>query len=184
MSATMNDAMNETTPATIGETGARRVPVLTFPAFFLALALGLATAGSGAAEALRPLDRNTARQLADGARHARPTVLALWSTDCPHCKKNLALFARLAAEPRGPRLLTVAAEPAWAGIAEHLDRLGVPGERYAYGDEAPEALAHAIDPAWRGELPRTLVFDGRGGRRAVSGAIDEATLRQWLALPR
>lgn len=177
----MSAAMREAKPVVSGNRDARGVRL---PAIALALALGLAAAGAGAGEALRPLDRSTARQLADAARHARPTVLALWSTDCPHCKKNLALFARLATEPRGPRLLTIATEPAWAGIAEHLDRLGVPGERYAYGDEAPEALAHAIDPAWRGELPRTLVFDGRGGRRAVSGAIDEATLRQWLALPR
>ena len=106
------------------------------------------------------------------------------STPTDNSPANAAANDKAALETKHPRLLTVAAEPAWAGIAEHLDRLGVPGERYAYGDEAPEALAHAIDPAWRGELPRTLVFDGRGGRRAVSGAIDEATLRQWLALPR
>lgn len=138
----------------------------------LAAFAAVTTAAAWAGEPIRLLDRQTARQLVDPARHARPTIVALWSSDCPHCKKNLALFAQLAKSDRRLRLLTVAAEPAWDGLAAPLDRLDVPGERYAYGDDAPEAVAYALDPNWRGELPRTLFFDGRGGRHAVSGQVD------------
>lgn len=148
-------------------------------ALLTASAVSLAT---WAGAAFQPLDRQAARVLVDPVRHNRPTIVALWSTECPHCKKNLVLYARLAKQDKRLRLMTVAAEPAWAGLAAPLDKLGVPGERYAYGDDAPEAIAHAIDPAWRGELPRTLLFDGRGGRLAISGAVDEATLRQKLGL--
>lgn len=148
-------------------------------AFLAASAVSLV---AWAGPAFQPLDRQAARALVEPARHTRPTIVALWSSDCPHCKKNLALYARMAKQDKQLRLVTVAAEPAWAGLAAPLDKLGVPGERYAYGDDAPEAIAFAIDPAWRGELPRTLLFDGRGSRQAVSGAIDEATLRQKLGL--
>lgn len=128
------------------------------------------------------LDRQTARELADPARHVRPTIVALWSTDCPHCKKNLALYAQLAQRNKRLRLVTIAAEPPWEGIVTTLDKLGVAGERYAYGNDAPEALAFALDPNWRGELPRTLLFDGHGRCKALSGAVNANEIMQLLGL--
>lgn len=127
-----------------------------------------------------PLDRAAAQALTDPARYRAPTIVALWNSDCGHCKKNLDLFARLVkAEPR-LRLITVATEVDFDGLAAPLDRLQVPGQRYAYGDDAPEALAYALDASWRLELPRTLFFDGQGGKTAVSGVVDEATVRKLL----
>lgn len=148
-------------------------------ALLTASALSLA---AWAGPAFQSLDRQAARALVEPARHTRPTIVALWSSECPHCKKNLALYARLAKQDKRLRLVTVAAEPAWSGLAAPLDKLGVRGERYAYGDDAPEAIAHALDPAWRGELPRTLLFDGHGGRKAISGTVEEKLLRQTLGL--
>lgn len=126
------------------------------------------------------LDRQAAKALTDPARYTGPTIVALWSSDCGHCKKNLELFVRmLKSEPR-LRLITVATEADFDGLAAPLDRLQVPGPRYAYGTEAPEALAYALDPRWRGELPRTLFFDGQGGKTAVSGVVDEAAVKTLL----
>lgn len=128
------------------------------------------------------LDRAGARALVDPGTHARPTVLALWSLECVHCKKNLALFGQLAKSHGGFEVLTLAVEPPAAGLAEVLERFEVPGARYAYGSDMPEALAYAIDPNWRGELPRTLFFDGRGGVVAVSGVVGEADVLARLGL--
>jgi thiol-disulfide isomerase/thioredoxin len=147
---------------------------------FLSLLAGTAVS---AAETFVALDRVQARALTDAATHAAPTIIALWSTECPHCKKNLELFAGMAKSDARLRLITVATEPVSAGLAAPLDRLGVPGRRHAYGTDAPEAIAHALDPKWRGELPRTLFLDGRGGRTALSGVVGEATVRQALGLP-
>lgn len=97
--------------------------------------------------AFQPLDRQAARALVEPARHTRPTIVARWSSECPHRKKNLAIYARITKQDKRLRPVTIAAEP-----------------------------------AWRGELPRTLLFDGRGSRQAASGAIDEATLRHKLGL--
>lgn len=148
----------------------------TIPMFLATLALA---AQAWAAEPMQPLDRGAAVWLADAGTHATPTIVALWSSDCVHCKKNLKLFSELAADP-GVTLVTVAVEPLSAALARPLDRLAVPGARYAYGTDSPEALAYALDPKWRGELPRTLVFDGRGGRAAFSGVLDRNTIAAAL----
>jgi thiol-disulfide isomerase/thioredoxin len=132
------------------------------------------------------LDRPAAQALTAPASHTEPTVVALWSSECPHCKKNLKLFADLMKRGHRFTLVTVATERPFDGLAAPLDKLAVPGQRFAFGDAAPEALAFALDPKWRGELPRTVFFDGRGGKVAVSGVVDaETALRHLgLSLPR
>lgn len=146
-----------------------------------AAAAGAAVAAD-AAPGFSRIDAAAARQLVDPAAHRAPTILALWSSECVHCKKNLALFAAMAQADPGLRLVTLAVEPAEPPLGAILDRLGVPGARFAYGDDAPERLDFAIDPGWRGELPRTLFFDGRGGVQAVSGVVDAARARALLGL--
>ncbi len=146
------------------------------------MSLLLATTVSAFAADFVALDRTSARALTEATTHTMPTIVALWSTDCPHCKKNLRLFAEMVKADTRVRLITVAVEPASAEVATSLDRAGVPGVRYVYGGDAPEAIAFALDPKWRGELPRTLFFDGRGKRVAVSGAVDMAGTRTSLGL--
>ncbi len=134
------------------------------------------------ATAFIALDRKSARMLTDKATHTAPTIVALWSTDCPHCKTNLGLFANMVKADASLRLITVAVEPLSAEVAASLDRSKVPGKRYVYGADAPEAIAFALDPKWRGELPRTLLFDGHGNRVAISGTVDRASTRKSLGL--
>lgn len=148
----------------------------------LLCALALVWAAAVAGEPFLAIDRQAARALVEAKSHSSPTILALWSSDCPHCKGNLKLFADMVAANAQVRLITVAVEPLSDDLAVPLDRLGVPGKRFAYGSESPESLAHALDPKWRGELPRTIFFDGRGGRTALSGVVDEAAARRALGL--
>ena len=145
-----------------------------------ALLCGLASLGIGSEFTI--LDRAGAAKIADPASHRRPTVLALWSYDCVYCKKNLALFTDMARAHPQLKLLTVAAEPAEPRLAALLDGLAVPGQRFAYGGAPPEVLAYALDPKWRGELPRTILFDGRGGRVALSGVVGETAALRALGL--
>lgn len=150
--------------------------------FCLLLLLVLAGMKAAAAEPFLVLDRQGARSLVEVKSHSAPTIISLWSSDCSHCKSNLKLFARMATDYPRLRLITVAVEPFSEELAAPLDHLGVPGARYAYGAESPDALAHALDPKWRGELPRTLLFDGNGGKEAVSGVMDEHAVRRHLGL--
>ncbi|MDP2761491.1 MAG: hypothetical protein Q8O64_14070 [Sideroxyarcus sp.] len=131
---------------------------------------------------IEPLNKEQARLLVDPAQYRQPTLLALWSLECAYCKKNLAQFAELQRQYPGIQLITLAAEPVDSSHAEVLQRLALPGRHFAYGSEAPEALAFAIDPNWRGELPRTLLFDGKGGGQALSGVISPQRALQLLGL--
>lgn len=137
---------------------------------------------SGAAE-FQTLDRASAASLASPSSHSVPTIVALWSSECVHCKKNLKLFADMARHDNRFRLITVAVEQPFPGLSEPLDLIAVPGQRFAYGPESPEVLGYAIDPKWRGELPRTIFFDGKGGKSSVSGVIPEGSVRASLGLP-
>ena len=144
-------------------------------------ALLLASATAQAADFI-VLDRAMARQLADPLQHRQPTVLALWSIDCTHCKKNLQALGELARKNPRLRVLTVATEPSTVEHQAVMARYAVPGHAYAYGSDAPEALAFALDSSWAGELPRTFLFDGKGGRKNVSGVLGSAAIEQGTGL--
>ncbi|MDM8350797.1 hypothetical protein P8H27_18120 [Pseudomonas sp. sp1636] len=146
--------------------------------YSLCLLAGLACAQPS----IEPLNKEQARLLVDPGQYRQPTLLALWSLECAYCKKNLAQFGELLRQHPGIQLITLASEPVASGHAELLEKLAVPGRHFAYGSEAPEALAFAIDPSWRGELPRTLLFDGQGGRHALSGVIEAQRALQLLGL--
>ena len=85
-----------------------------------------------------PLNKSTAAQLLDPASHRQPTIVALWSSDCSHCKKNLELLSTLVKSNKQLRVITVAAEPDSAILGPLLDRYALPGPRYAYGSDNPD----------------------------------------------
>ena len=144
--------------------------------------LSWCVAAACSATEFQTLDRAAAARVVNPSNHTVPTIVALWSSECVHCKKNLKLFAEMVKADRRFRLVTVAVEPQFAGLAEPLDQLAMPGQRFAYGAESPEALGYALDSKWRGELPRTIFFDGKGGKTALSGIVTEATVRSSLGL--
>ena len=146
------------------------------------LALSLFASLAPAAPLVEPLDRATARALGDSQQHEVPTLVALWSLSCPYCRKNLQEFQALESQGIGLRLVSVASEPLEDQHAEVLAQLGLSGTHYAYGDSAAEALAYALDPNWRGELPRTLLFDGKGGHLALSGPVSAERALAGLGL--
>ncbi len=143
------------------------------------LAFGAACAFSGelrsfAADSLPAIQKRFA---------GRPFILTLWSLSCHHCAKELQTLGRLARRGRGLPLVIVSTDtPAEADeIRATLKRFGLGHlDTWVFDDPVPERLRHAIDPAWRGELPRSYLFDAAHRREAHSGLLDEARLRQWL----
>ncbi|MDE2594830.1 MAG: hypothetical protein KGL57_11385 [Burkholderiales bacterium] len=131
----------------------------------------------------KPLDRATAKHLLDPATYQQPTIVVLWSSDCTHCKKNLGMLSKLVQSNKKVRVITVAVEPETAALAPILDRNKMPDERYAYGNENPDAIAYAMDPAWAGELPRTYLFNGAGRKEGVSGVLTEQMVSKALSRP-
>ena len=146
----------------------------------LLLAACLAVSLPAHAAGFTPLDRAAARDLADPQKHRQPTIIALWSSDCSHCKKNFGLLAALARADKRLQVITVAAEPASPALGSMLDKYEMPGSRYAYGSDAPEAIAYALDANWGGELPRTFLFDGKGQVVKFSGVLKPEAVKRAL----
>lgn len=147
------------------------------------LAVGLLLgAGAAAAGEVRTF---TADSLAGiKARFAgRPFIVTLWSLTCHHCVKELQMLGKLARSERALPLVIVSTDtPAEAReIQAALKRFGLDRfDTWVFADAVPERLRFAIDPAWRGELPRSYLFDAAHKREAHSGLMNEAQLRDWL----
>lgn len=123
------------------------------------------------------------QQLTDADKYQQPTLLAFWSLDCSYCKRQLQELAARANAGQ-LQLVTLLVESPGTEQAQVLEALQVSQPWYAWADGMPEALAHASDPDWYGELPRTLIFDGQGQRAARSGLLPDELLEQLQALRR
>ena len=131
---------------------------------------------------LRPFDRNSLAAIRD-AHTGRPFVLAFWSIYCEPCRDEMAQWRSLKRRyPDVPVVLVATDPPAErARIVQFLARYDPgPVETWAFADEFGERVRYAVDPAWRGELPRTYLYDA--GHRAVgrSGSFEPHWIDSWL----
>jgi thiol-disulfide isomerase/thioredoxin len=117
------------------------------------------------------------------ARTGQPFALVFWSLDCSHCREEFPLLA--SAKRRRPTLdlilVSTDAPEARAEIARTLEAAGLGrAEAWVFGAEAPERLRWAIDRKWRGELPRTYLFDASHQAIGISGKLPGRRLTAWM----
>lgn len=151
-----------------------------------ALAIGLLALSPllANAAAIQPFEADSLAQIVAGHK-GKPFVLVVWSLDCTFCQ---ASFNTLAQEKRRRQNLNVVTlstdalgDPqAAAMIRSKLQAAGMTADAWAFGAAPAEQLRYAIDPKWRGEMPRSYWFDARGERVAYSGVITPATVRKML----
>jgi hypothetical protein len=119
------------------------------------------------------------------AAHAdKPWVLLVWSLDCAYCHESFAALAQ-AQRAHGVEVVALAmdraGDPAAAGAIEsHLAASGLRAEIWAFGAAPAERLRYAIDPAWRGEMPRSYWYTPKGKGAAFSGRITPAVVARFL----
>lgn len=148
------------------------------------LSIGAARAGNPLAPAdpVRAFERHSVQAIRD-AHAGQAFVLAMWSVYCEPCRDELATLGRFkAAHPHVPVVLVAADPPedaeAIRAMLAQYDLAGV--ETWAFADAFVERLRYAVDPRWRGELPRTYFYDAEHRASAVSGRIDAVQLSDWL----
>lgn len=156
-----------------------------------ALALSLsAVVALRAADADRPIPFGRGSWAKLQAEHAgEPTVIHFWGLTCGPCLVEMPQWGKLLAERPDMRLVLVAADPLpqspeqvnGAVRRAKLER----AESWAFADRFYERLRFEIDPAWNGELPRTLLIAADGSHTVLPGVADLSTVRKWLdAQPR
>lgn len=134
----------------------------------------------------RPFVQGSMKEVARS--HAgKPFILAFWSLSCVHCKANLELFGKLLQQhPQLPLVLVSTDSPEEsAAIMATLEKYSLEKlQTWVFADRFVERLYFEIDRRWRGELPRTYLYEATHQARALTGKLDEAETSRWvLALP-
>ncbi|TAJ97110.1 MAG: TlpA family protein disulfide reductase [Reyranella sp.] len=150
--------------------------------FLIVLMLSLASAASQAAD-LQSFGRGSWSKLR-AAHDGQPTVIHFWGLTCAPCLVEMPEWGKLRTERPDMRLVMVAADPVPqdpARVADMLSRADLGQvENWAFTDRFNERLRYEIDPAWAGELPRTLLIDRDGKETVLTGVADLAEVRAWL----
>lgn len=152
-------------------------------ALAVALFLALPAAASAAPVELKPFDAQAPAAIR-AARAGQPFVLAFWSVNCAPCRDELPHWSALQRRHPQVPILLVATDPAeeQEAVKALLARHGLAeGETWTFADDYLERVRYAVDPRWRGELPRSYFFDARHQADARSGRLDPAWVESWLA---
>jgi thiol-disulfide isomerase/thioredoxin len=148
----------------------------------LGLATALLAATTAVAGELRVFDVGSMRAIEQ--EHAgAPFIVAVWATDCPPCRRELALLSNFSADHPDVPVVLIATDPPDNAetVARILESFALPAaEAWYFGDAGAERLRYTIDPDWRGEMPRSYLYDGDGNRLGVSGPISEQLLQKLL----
>ena len=151
-------------------------------AFLVALLLVVASAGAQSAD-LQSFGRGSWSKLR-AAHDGQPTVVHFWGLTCAPCLVEMPEWGKLRAERPDMKLVLVAADPVPQDPARVSDMLAraelAKAENWAFTDRFNERLRYEIDPAWAGELPRTLLIDRNGKEAVLTGVADLAEVRAWL----
>lgn len=150
-----------------------------------ALLLAATAFGASAAPAVKSFEPASLEQIAASHR-GKPFLLLVWSMDCEFCQASLEVLAKARAADPTLEIVTVTTDPTadrelTGQVGARLSSLGLLGDSWGFGAASPERLRYALDPAWRGEKPRTYLYDAAGGRTAFSGLIKMERLSKWRA---
>jgi thiol-disulfide isomerase/thioredoxin len=151
----------------------------------LVLALGLSAGVSLRAADANPIpfERGSWAKLL--AEHAgQPTIIHFWGITCGPCIVEMPKWGKLLAERPDMHLVLVAADPLPQSpdlVNGAVQRAKLDGaESWSFADRFYERLRFEIDPAWSGELPRTLLIAADGSRTVLPGVADPSAVRKWL----
>ncbi|WP_409363102.1 TlpA family protein disulfide reductase [Bradyrhizobium lablabi] len=132
--------------------------------------------------ALRPFERGSWQQvLRSHAGH--PTLVHFWGVTCGPCKIELPQLGQFMKDHPGIDMVTISADlvpnlP--AATRSMLDRAGLASaENWFFSDGFADRLRFEIDPAWQGDIPRTMLIARDGTVTTIEGSAEIADLQKW-----
>jgi thiol-disulfide isomerase/thioredoxin len=148
------------------------------------IALIALVAALGASPALKPFERGTWQAVIKG--HAgRPVLVHFWGVTCGPCKVELPLLGQFAKDHPDVDVVTVSADlvPDLPGATQAmLDKAGLSStENFIFNDGFVERLRFEIDPAWQGDIPRTMLISREGTITTIEGSAEMTDLEKWSA---
>jgi thiol-disulfide isomerase/thioredoxin len=151
-------------------------------AIFLIASLAAAPAAETRSE-LKPFVRGSWQNVLRS--HAgRPTLVHFWGVTCGPCKVELPLLGQFIKDHPELAVVTISADlvPNLPGAARAmLEKAGLgSAENWIFNDGFVERLRFEIDPAWQGEIPRTLLIARDGTVTTIEGSAEISDLEKWL----
>src|SRR5436305_5893400 len=150
----------------------------------LALTLLLPASVSEASVELKPYVGGSWQQLL-AAHKDRPTLVHFWGVTCGPCKVELPLLGQFMKDHSELAVVTISADlvPNLPGAARAmLEKAGLgSAENWIFNDGFVERLRFEIDPAWQGDIPRTLLIARDGTVTTIEGSAEIPDLEKWLA---
>ena len=132
--------------------------------------------------ALKQFQRGSWQQLL-GAHKGHPTLVHFWGVTCGPCKVELPELGQFMKDHPGIDVVTISADlvpnlP--EATRSMLDRAGLASaENWIFGDGFAERLRYEIDPAWQGDIPRTMLVARDGTITTIEGSAEIADLNKW-----
>jgi thiol-disulfide isomerase/thioredoxin len=131
---------------------------------------------------LKPFQRGSWQKILQS--HAgRPTIVHFWGVTCGPCKVELPLLGKFMTDHSAIDMVTISADlvPDLPGATRSmLDKSGLgSAENWIFGDGFVERLRFEIDPAWQGDIPRTMLISREGTITTIEGSVEMTDLEKW-----
>ena len=131
---------------------------------------------------LRPFERGSWKEiLRSHAGH--PTLVHFWGVTCGPCKVELPELGEFMKHHPGIDVVTISADlvsnlgPATRSMLQNAGLSSA--ENWIFSDGFAERLRFEIDPAWQGDIPRTMLISRSGEITTIEGAAKLGDLDQW-----
>jgi thiol-disulfide isomerase/thioredoxin len=131
---------------------------------------------------LAPFERGSWQRLLHS--HAgRPTLVHFWGVTCGPCKIELPELGAFMKQHPGVDVVTINADlvpNSDAAVLSMLQDAGLASaENWMFSDGFAERLRYEIDPAWQGDIPRTVLISCNGNITTIEGSAEPAELQKW-----
>jgi thiol-disulfide isomerase/thioredoxin len=148
---------------------------------FLAALLLSATAAETPRD-LKPFGRGSWQDILR-AHAGRPTIVHFWGVTCGPCKVELPILGGFMRDYAAIDVVTISADlvpDLPAATRSMLEKSGLgSAENWIFDDGFVERLRFEIDPAWQGDIPRTMLISRDGAITTIEGSAEMTDLQKW-----
>ena len=142
----------------------------------------LLSAPASEAPQLKPFERGSWQQVLHS--HAgHPTIVHFWGVTCGPCKVELPLLGTFMKDHPAIDVVTISADlvPDLPGATRSmLEKSGLSSaENWIFSDGFVERLRFEIDPAWQGDIPRTMLISREGAITTIEGSAEMSDVKKW-----
>jgi thiol-disulfide isomerase/thioredoxin len=152
-----------------------------FVAALLSLAVLHVASGFGQSK-LKSFERGSWQRLLQ-AHSGHLTLVHFWGVTCGPCKVELPQIGEFMKRNPSVDVITIDADLVPNSDAAALSMLQGAGlssaENWMFSDGFAERLRYEVDPAWQGDIPRTILISRKGDVATIEGSAEPSLLQKW-----